>query len=421
MSDQLEILRSLAVATLIGALIGLEREYRSRLKGEKAFAGLRTFMFYALIGNLATWLSRLIDPVILPVTFVGLILLVSATYFRGSGGDADRGMTTEVVALITFLLGSTVAAGQTEVAVALGVIVAVLLSAKPTLLRWVEKLTPEDIYTTLKFAVVTFVVLPILPNRTFGPFDAFNPHQVWLMVVLISGVSFLGYVAFKLFGPERGIVLSGLLGGLASSTAVALSFSRRSQENPALSRGCALAIVIASTVMAARIAVLVAVIQPDLFRLLWLPLTAIALAGTGASVWLYLGARHDTRDVHELQIQNPFRLTSVLAFGAAFALVLFLVKASQHALPDAGTTLIAAISGLTQVDAITLSVSKLAGTSVSQPLAVTAVVVAALSNTLSKALIGVAGGNRRLRRPLLIGLGIIFAAGLLSLAAVPLL
>ncbi len=416
MNDQLFMLRSMVVSTLIGALIGLEREYRSRLKGDKGFAGLRTFMFYALLGNICTWLTRSVSPAMLPLGFAAMILLVSVTYFRGSMlGWTDRGMTTEVAALLTFVLGALVAAGRTETAVAVGVIIAVLLSAKPALLRWVDRITTEDMYTTLKFAVITFVVLPILPNASYGPLHAFNPHDIWLMVVLISGVSFLGYVALKILGPGRGIALSGLLGGLASSTAVALSFSRRSKDTPELSRSCALAILVASTVMAFRIAVLVGVVHPALFRILWLPLVALAASGTVMALWLWRGAKRDAASVGTLELHNPFRLSSVLTFGAAYALVLFLVKAADRFLSDAASGLVAAISGLTQVDAITLTASKLAKTTMPEETAVVVILIAALSNTAAKGLIGASVGHRRLRRPLLVSLGVMFLSGLATI------
>ena len=415
MIDPWVMLRSMGVATLIGALIGLEREYQHRLKGEKGFAGLRTFMFFALLGNLATWLAELLDPLILPVTFLGIILLVSVTYFRGSGGETDRGMTTEVAALLTFLIGSLAGAGELEVAVALGVIVAVLLSAKPAFHRWVERLTTEDIYTTLKFAVVTFVVLPILPHRAYGPLQAFDPYEIWMVVVLISGISFLGYVALKLLGPNRGTGVSGLLGGLASSTAVAVSFSRRSKENPELSRSCAMAIVVASTVMVARIAVLVAVVNPSMFRVLWIPLAALGVSGTAVSTWLWKTSRHDVQKSEGMEIRNPFRLGAAIAFGAAYAVVLFLVKGAREFLPEGSTGIVAVVSGITQVDAVTLSVAKLARTSMSPNLAAAGIVLAALSNTATKALIGVVMGDRSLRRPLLVSLGIVFLCGLASL------
>ena len=405
----------MGVAILIGALIGLEREYHHRLNNEKGFAGLRTFMFYSVLGNLATWISKDSHPFVLPVAFLGLILLLAATYFRGATADRDRGMTTEVAALLTFLLGCLVATGEIVVAVALGVVIATLLSAKPTFLRWVEKLTPEDIYTTLKFAVVSFVVLPLLPDRAYGPLASFNPHEIWLMVVLIAGVSFLGYVSLKLMGPKHGVALSGLLGGLASSTAVAVAFSRRSKETPSLSRSCAMAVVVASTVMVARIAALVGIVFPGLFVQLWTPLVVMGGAGVGASYWLWRGARKTKSNGKTLKIRNPFRLSAVLTFAAAYALVLLLVNLVREFFPDGSTAVVAVLSGLTQVDAITLSVAKLAQEDMAHNLAVSAIMIAALSNTVSKAMIGVTLGHKRFQRPLLTGLGIMFVSGLLVL------
>jgi len=417
MEDGLEILRQAGFALLIGALIGLEREYHHRLKGRTGFAGLRTFMFFTLMGALSARLSEDVHFIVFPVALLGLSLLLAARHYRlASGEDLDAGMTTEVAALLSFLLGAVVAVGRTDVAVALGVAVAVLLSAKPILSNWVERLTPQDIYTTLKFAVVTFVVLPFLPNQGFGPYEAFNPHEIWLMVVLISGVSFLGYVALKLLGPERGIAMSGILGGLASSTAVAVSFSRRSRETPPTSRAAAVAIVLASLIMVVRIAVEVAVVNASLLFFLWFPLLLVAVVGGVIGFFLWRSVTRRAGPAEELPVRNPFRLGAVLVFGGAYALVLFLVKAGQALLPAGSTAAVAVLSGLTQVDAITLSVSRLSQQGLDYRTAVTAILLAALSNTVAKAVIGVALGDSLIRRPLLLGLGGMFAAGLVGLA-----
>lgn len=416
MNDELEILRSLGISLLIGALIGLEREYHHRLKEASGFAGLRTFMFFALLGSLATWITIKVQPLTLPVAFLGLILLSLTAYFRGSE-EQDMGMTTEVAGLLTFLLGCLVAVGEVAVAVALAVVVASLLSAKPIFMRWVKQLTPADIYTTLKFLVVSFVVLPILPNRAYGPFDAFNPYEIWLMVVLIAGVSFLGYVALKLLGPERGVALSGLLGGLASSTAVAMAFSRRSKENPEMARSSALAVLLASTVMTTRVGILSTVVYPPLVRELLIPLTAMGGAGAVASFILWRKTRKTPHNI-ELAIRNPFSLLSVLTFGVAYAVVLFLVKAFLEVFPNGGTTLVAAVSGLTQVDSITLTAAKMAREALPMQTAVLAILVAALANTASKAVIGMVWGHRAFLRPLLLGLGGMLAAGLVTILVV---
>jgi len=416
MGDELEALRQAGFALLIGALIGLEREYHHRLKGRKGFAGLRTFMFFTLLGTLSARLSQDVHSLVLPAALLGLFLLLAVHHSRSaSGEERDMGMTTEVAALLSFLLGAIVAVGRADVAVALGVAIAVLLSAKPALRSWVERLTPEDIYTTLKFAVVTFVVLPFLPDRSFGPYSAFNPHEIWLMVVLISGVSFLGYVALKLLGPERGIVMSGFLGGLASSTAVAVSFSRRSRETPSTSRAAALAIVLASLVMVVRIVVEVAVVNPHLLAVLWWPLLLVVGGGGMAGLLLWRRATRSPSLSGELPVRNPFRLGAVLIFGVAYALVMFLVKAGQSILPEGSTEAVAILSGMTQVDAITLSVARLSGQGMEPRLAATSILFAALSNTLVKAIIGIVLGDARIRRPLLFGLGAMFAAGILGL------
>jgi uncharacterized membrane protein (DUF4010 family) len=305
-----------------------------------------------------------------------------------------------------------------EAAVALGVVIAALLSSKPVLRGWVDRLAPEDIYTTLKFAVVAFVVFPILPDRAYGPLAAINPHEIWIMVVLISGVSFLGYVALKLLGPERGVVVSGFLGGLASSTAVTLSFSRRSRENPDLAGGCALAILISSTVMVARLAVLVGVVSPALLRDLALPLGLLGGAGLLVSLVVWSQNRHAADGGGTLVIHNPFRLPTVLAFGAAYGVVVFLVKASRAFFPEGSSLLVGAISGITQVDAIALSAARLVGTDLPVRMAMATILVGALANTATKAVIAGALGDPAIRRPVYLGLGAVFAVGLACLAVV---
>ena len=246
------------VALFIGMLVGLQREYVSEETSQRShgmFAGVRTFALMSLAGCVAAFIADILSN---PWVFIGLVipmggLIIAAYYITSTNGD--MGMTTEVAAVVTILSGALCYWDQLALAVAIGVITTALLSFKLELHGFAALLTREDIVATLKFAIITAIILPVLPNDSFGPppFDVLNPYKVWLMVVLISGISFLGYVLIKLVGERQGIGLTGLLGGLVSSTAVTLSFSQRSQTENQLAKPFALAIIVAWTVMFARV------------------------------------------------------------------------------------------------------------------------------------------------------------------------
>jgi uncharacterized membrane protein (DUF4010 family) len=260
------------VAMVIGVLVGLQREYAFNEPGKELFGGVRTFALLGLIGCTASLVAHALNS---PWPYVAIVLVAGAfltvTYYI----DAMRGqvgLTTEASAVLTMLAGSLVFWGYIPLAVALGVATTVLLSVKLETQRFVRKLTRDDIYATLKFAVITAIVLPILPNHAFGPppVDILNPYRIWLLVVLISGLSFVGYVLIKVVGVKRSIPLIGFLGGLASSTAVTLSFTQRSREQQSLAKPFALAITIAWTVMFSRVLVMVAAVNSSLVSRLWL-------------------------------------------------------------------------------------------------------------------------------------------------------
>jgi uncharacterized membrane protein (DUF4010 family) len=290
-----------------------------------------------------------------------------------------------------------------ELAAALAVVTFGFLTLKPQLHGLARRVSSEDLYATLKFAIISLIVLPVLPNQTFGPppFDAFNPYKTWLMVVFISGISFLGYVLIKVVGSRRGIGLTGLLGGLASSTAVTLSFSERSQTHLDLGRPFALAITLAWTVMYGRVLVEVAVLNGELLAVLWLPMAAAMLGGLVFCVSYYLVQRTD--DEGEVRVSNPFELGPAIKFGLLYAAVLLVAKAAQFYLQEAGVYLASALAGLTDVDAITLSMAELAGEpgGVTLPTAARAVVLATISNTIVKGGIAMSAGSATLRRALL--------------------
>ncbi|MFC2036916.1 MgtC/SapB family protein, partial [Chloroflexota bacterium] len=355
-----ELILRFGIALLIGVLIGLEREF-ARLKEEvKAFAGIRTFPLIALLGCSAALITDLTGGWAFGVLLLLLGLLIGIAYTTDAL-QGRVGLTSEVAALVVFVCGALAFWEYLELAAALAVVTFGFLTLKPQLHRLARRISDEDLYATLKFAIISLIILPVLPNQTYGPppFDAFNPYKTWLMVVFISGISFLGYVLIKVVGPGRGIGLTGLLGGLVSSTAVTLSFSDRSQEQPDLARPFALAITLAWTVMFGRVVVEVAVLNQELLRQVWIPMAAAMGAGLVFCVYYFFA--HRSHEESDVKLSNPFELGPAIKFGILYAVVLLVAKVAQYYFHDAGVYVASVVAGLTDVDAITLSMAELAG------------------------------------------------------------
>lgn len=404
------------VALFIGLLVGLQREYSYDIDGDsenKSFAGVRTFALFALLGCTAAFLAELFsDSWMFSAIFIALGGLIAVSYFV-SASAGQPGMTTEVAALVTVLAGALSYWDQLALAVAIAVVMATLLSFKFELHGFAERLTREDIIAAIKFALITAIVLPILPNESFWPppFDVLNPYRIWLMVVLISGISFLGYVLFKLLGTRRGTSLTGLLGGLVSSTATTLSFAERSRKNINLAKPFAMAIMIAWTVMFGRVLIEVWVVNRPLLEAVWLPVTLAGIAGLVYAAYLYLAPHED--DEEDVRITNPFELRPAITFGLLFGLILLIARAAQMYLGDTGVLISAFVSGLADVDAITLSMAELSGNGdITLTTAARAIIIAIMANTLVKGGIVMSSGSKSIRRALLPGFVLILVTGI---------
>lgn len=396
------------VALVLGILVGLERQYSQAEGAERHFGGIRTFAFISLLGCASAMIATEYTVWFFPLAFIGLAAMVLASYLVTSE-EVGVGLTTEITSLLVFICGALVYWGYLELGAALAVIVTLFLSLKVKLHTLAARISEEDILATLKFAIITVIVLPLLPNRTYGPLDVLNPYNIWLMVVFISGINFIGYVLVKVLGSQHGIGLTGLLGGLVSSTAVTLSFSQRSQKEPVLGRDFALAITVASTTMFLRVLFEAYVLNQALAYSLLAPL--LAAAGVGLTACLYLWFSSRSREKGEVSASNPFELGPAVQFGLLFAVILFVSKAAQVYLGDAGVYLSSVLAGLTDVDAITLSMARLAGADVSQAVAARAVTLAALSNTVVKGGIAIALGSASLRRYILPTFGAVLVVG----------
>ena len=402
-----------ATALLIGALLGIERERHKREHDELTIGGLRTFILLTLIGALGGWLTLVLgSPWVLAAAIVVAVAPVIAGYVLTSRTQPDSlGLTTELAAIAACLLGAMTTLGYRDLAVGLGVAVAALLAYKQPLHGIVRKLDREDIYAGLRLMIATFIVLPLLPDRAIDPLGALNPRSLWVLVLLISSLSLVGYVATRLLGTQRGIPLTGLTGGLVSSTAVTLAFSKQSRDPAYASAASALAsgILLAWTVMFVRVIVMVLVVNRDLLPALAAPLAAMAIAALAAA-W-YLRRRGGTPQSTEgVPLTNPFSLTAAAKFAAFFALVLLVVKLMQTYAPDRGVYLVAALAGTTDVDAITLSMAQYARTG-SVSIAGHAIIIATLANTIVKAAMAGVLGSAEFRKPVLIAAAAVLAAG----------
>jgi uncharacterized membrane protein (DUF4010 family) len=411
---------ALATALAVGLLVGLEREQTKAERPGSSLGGVRTYPILALIGALATMLEP--ASMWLPlIALLGLFALVAISYAADVRRGQDHGTTTELSAIATYLLGALAAsrgvvepmADRLVLVAGLGVAMTYLLSSKPLFHRYAERISREDFYATVKFLIVAVVVLPLLPDRQMGPFGAVNPRTLGLLVVTISGLSFVGYVATRLLGTRRGLLLGAALGGLVSSTAVTLSFATRTKHEPRLAPVAAGAIAAAWTIMVGRVAVLVTVVYPPLLGTLALPLGAMALASLAG---LALTFRRTGDHATDLELKNPFELGSAIKVALVFGAVLLASRAATEYLGRSGLYLTSALAGTTDVDAITLSSAGLAKDGLDAVTAAIAIAIAIAVNTMVKAsLASIVGGAALGKRAALVG-ALVIGAGVVGLA-----
>lgn len=414
--DQTDLFFRLGMAILLGVLIGIEREYSAHRKSQKMFAGVRTFGIFGLLGGLAALGA---DQMNQPWTLVAILLVVGGLIALAYNTTAHKeriGMTTEVSGLVVLMNGALCYWGLVSLAVASAVSVTVLLSIKPFTQMFVDKISSEDVYATLQFAVISVVILPVLPNASFAPppFDVLNPYKIWLMVVFISGISFLGYATIKFVGSEQGIGLIGLLGGMVSSTAVTLTFAERSRSQKGLVRPFTLAILISWVVMFVRVLVEVFVVNKALLAVVWMPVAAAGLVGLGYSAFLFFFQRPS--ESSDVKFSNPFELGTAIKFGLLYGVILLVARAAQMYLGDAGTYASAILSGLTDVDAITLSMAELSkpGSGLSLETAARSIVLAISSNTVVKGSIVITTASAAMRKPFVPGFLLVLITGLVG-------
>jgi uncharacterized membrane protein (DUF4010 family) len=416
------VVRDFLIAVLIGALVGIEREKSKAVKGDFTFGGLRTFILFAQAGAVGAWLSLHFNtPWVFVTTVATVAAMVIAGYWIESRHDPEAlGLTTEIAALTVCLLGAVVMFGYPELAIVLAILTSSVLAFKQPLHSAVAKLSTDDIYAGLKLLIATFIVLPILPNAPIDPWQVIIPYKLWLLVILISALSLVGYVTVRWLGSTHGTAATGLAGGLVSSTAVTLSFARQSQVDTSAHAGDALAagILLAWTVMFVRVVLTVAIVNRALVTHVLIPFTAMALAVAalaGVFYWRGLAAHAKLEQKSDLSVKNPFSLTASVQFGALFAAVLLVIHFAQTYAPEGGVYAVAALAGLTDVDAITLSMSEFARQDGSLATAAGAIAIAAISNTLVKCGLVVFLGSAAIRRRVVAATAAVLVSGLGSL------
>jgi len=414
--DLAEIFYRLAISLGLGLLVGLQRQ-----RALSQLAGIRTFALITLFGSVSGLLAMEFSGWVVAAGAVALAsLLIIGNVAQMRSDTAGPGMTTEVSALLMYGVGAYLTTGPIAVAVAVGGTTALLLHFKDTMHTFVARIGENDVRAIMQFVVIAFVILPVLPDETFGPYDVLNPHDIWRMVVLIVGISLGGYVAYKLLGDAMGTLVAGLLGGLISSTATTISYARRTQEQEDLAPFAGLVIVLATIVSLGRQAAEVAVVASDAFIPLAIPLMIVmATMGAVAAVSYFL-VKHDAVKIPEPR--NPAGLRTALIFGGLYAFITLAIAAARDLFGGAGLYSVAMLSGLHDVDAITLSAAHQTTTEqIDIDQAWRVILLAALANLFMKGLYAALIGGRRLLMWIAVPFGLGLAIGvLLLLNVVPL-
>jgi uncharacterized membrane protein (DUF4010 family) len=385
--------QQLAVSFGLGLLLGLERERRG-----PSIAGIRTFPLISLLGTVCAQLGEAFGGWIVAAGLLALAaVIVPANFVQVKKGIVDPGTTTEIAALLLYVVGALIAIGYLAAALVIAGAMAVLLHSKRPLHNFARAVGERDMRAMMLFVLLSLVILPVLPNKDFGPYAVWNPFKLWLMVVLIVGISLGGYIAYKLFGARAGALLGGIIGGMVSSTATTVSYARRTGSEAALASLSAFVIMTASCVSIVRVLVEIAAVAPRRFGEMAWPLVAMLVVCILIALALYFPRRRQTAPMPEQT--NPAELKPAFLFGALYALVLLAVAVAKQYFGSAGLYLVAIISGLTDLDAITLSTGQLADSNkIEAGIAWQVILTAVLSNLLFKFGIVAALGSANLTK-----------------------
>lgn len=403
---------TLAIAVGLGMLVGLQRQ-----KSDHEMAGVRTFTLITILGVIAAFLARDFgNPFILPILGLCLTaLLVTANIIKAKKLNvADIGQTTEVAALLMFAVGAYLVMGDRVIAVIVGGSVAILLYLKDHLHGFIEKLEKKDLAAIMTFAGISLVILPLLPDKTYGPLNVLNPKNIWLMVTLIVGISVVGYFIYKFVGKKVGVISNGILGGLISSTATTVSYARKTKDVDSINKLAAFVITVASAVALVRVLVEIGVVVPEKLPELILPLLSVLVLMAVLCVGLFYIISKNGGDDKMPEPENPAQLKSALIFGLLYGGILMAVAFTKQEFGNEALYVVAIISGLTDVDAITLSLSQMMKTGgLNTVTGWRLILLASLSNLLFKGIMAAILGTRQLAKWVGISFGITIVFGLL--------
>jgi uncharacterized membrane protein (DUF4010 family) len=429
------------VAILLGAIIGLQREFDKSFNKAPIFAGIRTFILAALLGSILGFLGgSYLSPIVLG-GFITIILFSAISYYLTYKRTGTNSIVTEISLALTYLLGLMCVLGDLEIAVILSIVIVAIIAFKDKLHSLVRKMNKKEILGIIKFALISLVVLPLLPNRNFSPMDfhglgnffvniglnadflyqldVFNFYHIWLMVIFIAGINFIGYFLVKILDTKKSYGVLGFVGGLVSSTAVTLSMASESKKNKKHIFPFVLATTIAMSIMFLRVVVEVAVVNPSLLSSLAFPMILMFVFGI-SSIFLISKFKKKKKNKktsrEKIEFKQPFSLGPALKFGLFFLLVLFVSKCAQLTFGNAGLYGASVLSGLADIDAITLSMASLSKSlEITNIAATTSILLAAFSNTLVKVGMAFVFGSKRFGRYIGIIFGIILLIGFLAL------
>lgn len=393
MNSELSTFYLLLVALAIGLLIGVERGWQERDSQDgQRIAGVRTYGLIGLLGGVLGVLSVDFGSLIIGLGLIGLFVLLGAFFLVKQMRQGNWSITSLIAAILVYLLGALAVTGQAIIASSLAVVMVLLLSNKPILHGWIKKLEADELKAAIQLLLMSVVLLPVLPDQGYGPWQVLNPYKIWWMVVLIASISFVGYFAMKIGGARRGILFTGLFGGLASSTAVTLHLSKLGKQASEISSVIASAILIACGTMYIRMLILVTILNSSLLPDLWLPITVMAVLTYLPSLfWWHRDGHHIAGPVSAMS--NPLEIRTALGFGLLLAVVMFLGVFLRETVGDAGLLILSAVSGIADVDAIVLSLVGMADSINSQLFVLGCVIAAAMNNLLKALMAGLIGGR----------------------------
>jgi uncharacterized membrane protein (DUF4010 family) len=394
----------LAIALAIGLIIGMERGWTSRdsHKGLR-IAGIRSFGFVGLFGGLSALLAEQFGAVVIAVSFLGLALMVGLSYGLTVQKSQDFGITTELTLMITFMLGVMVGKDFAAEAVAVAVVMSALLGFKEELHRSLARLDRQELLATLQLLLIAVVVLPLLPDRNLGPWDALNPRSIGLLVLLIAATSYIGYFAMRLLGTRVGLLATAMIGALVSSTAVTVSFGRMARHGQGSVAILGAGISLAAGTMAVRILAEVSIVNPALLPTLAPPIAVLAMVPLIAAGAIALRKESEpqtpsTPSTSDVELKNPIELGSAVGYGAVLAVLFVSIRAVEAWFGKSGIYALSALSGITDVDAVSLSLAQSAKVDLPLSVATAGILIAAMVNTLVKAILATVIGGWKLAR-----------------------